>query len=73
MWNKAQLDELCVLGVVVVLLGFDSRVGHRFGLHVQSELGSGSSDQLGQLIHRELLGELVEDSEFAGLGWAGYC
>lgn len=37
-------------------------------LHVKAEPAAGRLDQLRQLVDAELLGELVEDAEFAGLG-----
>lgn len=40
---QAQLNQLRVLGIVVVLLGLHPWVGDRLGLHVQTELGSCSS------------------------------
>ena len=73
MGHQAELDQLRVLGIVVVLLGLDPWVRDRLGLHVQTELGSRSSHELGQIVDGKLLCELVEDSELAGFGWVGYC
>lgn len=73
MWLKAQLDEFRVFGVVIMLLRLYSRVWNGLGFHVDPELISGFCDEGRELVHRELLGELVEDPELAGLGWIGNC
>src|SRR5208282_953594 len=65
---EPQVDELGVLGVVVVDFGLDARVRDMLDLDAAALVLRRSLDQVGELRDRELLGELVEDAVFAGLG-----
>src|SRR5204863_2386673 len=67
--SQTEIQQLRVCGVVVVLLGLDAGVVDRMDRHVHADLCARLLDQLGQLHHRELLRELVEDPILAGLRW----
>src|SRR5918994_3258089 len=54
--------------VVVVLLCLDSRIRDAVHDYVQSEVFADLLPSFGQIPHRELLGELIEDAELATLG-----
>src|SRR6266516_3550444 len=66
--SQTEIQQLRVCGVVVVLLGFDAWVVDRMDRHIHPDLRPRLLDQLGQLQHRVLLRELVEDPVLAGLG-----
>ena len=68
---EAELEELRVLGVVVVLLGFLARVRDALDDDLAAEVRGGVADALGELEDGELLGELVVDPQLAGIGRVG--
>src|SRR5262249_24382501 len=59
------VDQLGVLRVVIVLLGFDARIGNVIDLDVQPEFSASRFNHLSQMKDGEALGELVVDSAFA--------
>ena len=65
---RPEAHQLGVPGVVVVDLGLDARVGDVLNLDFAAFVLGGGLDEVGELCDRELLGELVEDAVFAGLG-----
>ena len=66
---QAQVDQLRVLGVVVVLFGFDARIGQVVDLDLQAHVRCRPScTMLRQFQHGELLGELIEDAALARRG-----
>src|SRR5215213_6426809 len=65
---QAEVEQLGVDRVVVVLFLLDPRVLVVLDLDAVAEVLAGLLDQPGQLEDRELLGELVEDAELARLG-----
>jgi hypothetical protein len=65
---EAEVEEACVLGVVVVVVLLDARVLDALHPGLDAELARGVHHQLGELPDRELLGELVEDPHLAALG-----
>src|SRR5271166_3306617 len=71
---QSQVDQLGVLRVVVMRLGFDSRIGQMIDRALKTQLVGRALHHLRQFQHRELLSELIEDAEFAGVGGilAGY-
>ena len=62
---EAELDQLRVLGIVVVLFGLNPGIGKVTDFHPQSQLLGGGLHQVRQLQNRKLFGELVENAEFA--------
>src|SRR4029453_11799040 len=60
---EAEVEELRVGRVVVVLLHLDARVGEILHLDLVAELLPRLAHELRKLGDRELLGELVEDAE----------
>src|SRR4051794_20633331 len=60
---EAEVVELRVGSVVVVALGLDPGIRIAVDGDLVAELGPASLDELGELGHRELLGELVEHPE----------
>src|SRR6478672_11692724 len=65
---EAEVQQLRVDRVVVVLLLLDPRVLAVPDLDRIAEVPGAVLDEVRQVDHRELLGELVEDPELAGLG-----
>jgi len=43
---ETQVDELGVLGVVIVLLGFDARIGHVIDFDFEAHFAGGGLDEL---------------------------
>src|SRR5882757_2391016 len=68
---QAEVEQVGVDRVVVVLFLLDPGVVDVVDRHLVAEVPGGGLDQLGELEDRELLGELVEDAEFARLGRVG--
>ena len=68
---KPEVEQLGVLGVVVVLFHFLARVRPVLDGDVPAEVLAGLLHPLGQLEHAELLGELVVDAQLAGVGRVG--
>jgi hypothetical protein len=62
---QPQIDQLGVLRVVVMLLGFDTRVGQVIDFHIEAQVFPGNLNFLRQIEHGKLLGELVVDAAFA--------
>src|ERR1044072_1057958 len=65
---QAEVEQLGVDRVVIVLFLLHTRVVAVLDLDRVTEVLASPLDQLGQLEHRELLGELIEDAELTGLG-----
>src|SRR5882672_11514438 len=61
---QAEVDELGVFCVVVVLLGLDARVGNVIDLDGNSNFPCSSFYKMGQIQDRELLCKLVVDPAF---------
>src|SRR6266852_5938673 len=61
---QAEINELGVFRVVVMLLGFNARVGNMIDLGGNSNFLCGSFHQMGQIQDRKLLCELVVDPAF---------
>ena len=68
---EPELEELRVLGVVVVLLELLARVRRVRDRDVPAEVLAGGLHPLGQLEDAELLGELVVDAQLARVGRVG--
>lgn len=68
---ESQFCELRVLSVVVVFLGLNSRVRYGHRLDIEAELLTRFRDEGRELVHRELLRELVKDAKLAPIG--GVC
>ena len=65
---EAKLGEFGVLRVVVMRFGFDTRVGLVFNLHFETHLPGNRLDVFGEIEHRKLFRELIEDAELTFLG-----
>lgn len=65
---EPEVDEFLVFGVVVVAFLFDARVLEVLYLGSDAVSSSGVFDELGQLEHVELLGELIEHTKLAAVG-----
>src|ERR1044072_4565638 len=65
---QAEVEQLGVDRVVVVLFLLHARVVAVLDLYRVAEVVGGERDQVREVDHRELLGELVEDAELARLG-----
>lgn len=65
---QAEIGELRMLRVVVVFFKFDARIDDVVNADLDPGPLAGSGHLLGKIVDRELLGELVEDPERAGLG-----
>ena len=68
--RKSEIDQLRMLGVVVMLLGLDARGVDVLDLDGHAEVPRGLLHHVGQLQHRKLLRELVEDAAFPAAGRA---
>src|SRR6202022_1527563 len=66
---ETQVEQLLVLGVVVVSLLLRARIGNVLDLGRQTVRKAGIPDLLGQLSHAELFRELIEDAVLTGLRW----
>src|SRR4051794_1304257 len=65
---EPEVEQLRVGGVVVMIFLLDPGILVVLDLDPVAEVLAGLLDEPGQLDHRELLGELVEDTEVTGLG-----
>ena len=63
---EAEVLKLRVLGVGVVLLKLCAGVGHVYHLGIEAQLLASLGDERGELVHAELLGELVVNLRLAG-------
>src|ERR1035438_2235720 len=70
MGDQTKIEQLGMLGVVIVLLQLDARVGNMFDGDVEPLAIANLLHQVGQVEHAELLGELVEYPVFALCRWA---
>src|SRR6202521_1485287 len=62
---QAKVDELRVLGVVIVLLGFNTRIRNVIDLDRHAKFLCGGFHHAGQIQNRELFGELVVNAALA--------
>ena len=62
---QTQIDQLGVLGVVVVRFGLDTRIRQVVNFDLQPHFLAGRLDLVGEIQNGELLGELIEDPKFA--------
>jgi len=70
---ESEVDEFLVFGVVVVCFLLDARVLEMFNLGIDAVGRRGMLDQLGELKHIKLFGELVEHAELAAIGRIAQC
>src|ERR1035438_1564222 len=65
---QAEVEQLGMLGVVVMLFRLNTRVREVIHVHVQAHLPGSGFDHPRQFEHRKLFGELIKHAAFAGLG-----
>ena len=67
MGDQAQIKQLAMLGIVIVNLCLDPRVGQMVDSDLKPFATAGPLHQVGQIKDAKLLGELVEDPILTGL------
>lgn len=70
-WLQPQINKLGMLRIVVVFLCFDQGIWYRHSLHFEPEFLAGLCNKTGEFVYRELLRELVVNSEFSVFCWIG--
>src|SRR3984957_8222682 len=66
---QTQVDQLRMLGVVIMRFGLDAGIGQVVDFDLQAHFLAGGLHFVREIENGELFGELIEDSEFAGRRW----
>ena len=62
---QTEFEQARMVGIVVVILGLDARIGQVLDFDVQAERAAHALDAIGQFIDRECLRELVKNPQLA--------
>jgi hypothetical protein len=65
MWLQTEFHQFGMAGVVIVLFGFDARIGQMADFDVEVHFPAGGLHQVSQFQHRKLLRELIVDPAFS--------
>src|ERR1700760_719102 len=69
MGDQTEINQLGMLSIIVMGLGFDARVRKVIDFHLQSHLFADRFDNLSQVKDGELFGELIKNAELTWRSW----